>query len=286
MIPGKLQHIIPDIEANLNLKIFNSTPLSGGDINNVFLIETDNARFVVKVNSATAFPGMFKAEKEGLNTLRSSHSLNIPKVILVDSYNDIAYMVLEYIPPGTEKENFWEDFGKKMAVLHQNTNKNFGFNNSNYIGSLPQPNRWCTSASEFYITQRLEPQFKMASANGYSFKNLSTLFKKLEENIPKESASLIHGDLWSGNYIVDNHGRACLIDPSVSYSHREMDIAMMHLFGGFSEVLFNVYSEIFPLQGSWKKRLDIWQLYYLLVHLNLFGSSYYVSVNKILKKYT
>lgn len=286
MISGKLLHIVPDIEANLNLKIFNSIPLSGGDINDVFLMETSNGKLVIKVNSASDFPGMFEAEKEGLEALRNTHTINIPKVLLTGGFKDVAHLVLEYIPYGPEKENFWEDFGKKMAILHQNTNKNFGFNNSNYIGSLPQPNKWCTSASEFYITQRLDPQFKMASANGYSFKHLSTFYKKLEEIIPKESASLIHGDLWSGNFIVNNHGQACLIDPSVSYSHREMDIAMMHLFGGFSEVLFNVYNEIFPLQKNWKKRLEIWQLYYLLVHLNLFGNSYYGSVNKILKKYT
>jgi len=286
MTPEKLQHSISEIEANLSLKIFSSTPLSGGDINDVFLMETNNGRMVVKINSASAFPGMFEAEKEGLDALRNTDAIKVPEVILAGNYNDVAYLVLEYIPPGQKKENFWEDFGKKMALLHQNTNKNFGFYNSNYIGSLRQSNEWCTSTSEFYISQRLSPQFKMALANDYSFKNLSTFYKKLEEIIPEENASLIHGDLWNGNYLVNNHGRACLIDPSVSYCHREMDIAMMHLFGGFSEALFNVYNEIFPLQENWKKRLDIWQLYYLLVHLNLFGSSYYGSVNKILKKYT
>lgn len=285
MTPEKLQHIIPDIEANLNLKIFNSTPLSGGDINDVFLIETNSDKLVVKVNSASAFPDMFEAEKEGLDALRKTNAIKIPEVFSVGSNNGITYLLLEYIPQRPESENFWEDFAEKMALLHQNTNKKFGFNNSNYIGSLPQSNEWCASAYEFYITQRLNPQFKMASVKGYSFKNLSTFYKKLEEIIPEESASLIHGDLWNGNYIVDNHGQACLIDPSVSYSHREMDIAMMHLFGGYSQILFNIYNEIFPLKEEWKSRLDIWQLYYLLVHLNLFGSSYYGSVEKILKKY-
>ena len=286
MTSEKLQHIIPDIEANLNLKIFSTTPLSGGDINDVFLMETNNGRLVAKVNIASAFPGMFEAEKEGLDALRNTKIIKIPEVFSVGSNNDITYLLLEYIPQKTESENFWEDFGKKIALLHQHTNRKFGFNNSNYIGSLPQSNEWCTSAYEFYITQRLEPQFKMASENGYSFKNLSPFYKKLEEIIPEESASLIHGDLWNGNYTIDNHGQACLIDPSVSYFHREMDIAMMHLFGGYSQVLFNIYNEIFPLQGEWKSRLDIWQLYYLLVHLNLFGSSYYGSVEKILKIYT
>ncbi len=285
MTSEKLQHIIPDIEAALNLKIFSSTPLSGGDINDVFLMETNCDKLVVKVNSASAFPGMFEAEKEGLDALRNTNAIKIPEVFSVGSYNDIAYLLLEYIPPGPERENFWEDFGEKMALLHQNTNKKFGFNKSNYIGSLPQSNEWCTSAYEFYITQRLNPQFKMASVKGYSFKNLSIFYKKLEEIIPEESASLIHGDLWSGNYIIDNDGQACLMDPSVSYFHREMDIAMMQLFGGFNEVLFNIYNEIFPLKEEWKSRLDIWQLYYLLVHLNLFGSSYYESVNRILSKY-
>lgn len=286
MISDKLQHIIPYIEANLNLKIFGSTRLSGGDINEVFLIETNNYRLVVKINSASAFPGMFEAEKEGLNVLRKTNAIKVPEVFLTGNYNDISYLILEYFPPGPKKENFWEDFGEKMALLHQNTNKKFGFNNSNYIGSLPQSNEWCAPATEFYVSQRLDPQFKLASANSYSFKNLNIFYKKLEEIIPKENASLIHGDLWSGNYIVNNHGHACLIDPSVSYGHREMDIAMMHLFGSFNEVLFNVYNEIFPLKDEWQSRLDIWQLYYLLVHLNLFGSSYYGSVENILKKYS
>src|SRR5690606_11457369 len=286
MTSEKLQHIIPDIEANLNLKIFSLTPLSGGDINDVFLMETKSGKLVIKVNSASAFPGMFEAEKVGLDALRNTNTIKIPEVFSVGSNNDITYLLLEYIPQGSERENFWRDFGEKMALLHQNTNKKFGFNNSNYIGSLPQSNEWCTLASEFYITQRLNPQFKMASVKGYSFKNLSAFYKKLEEIIPEESASLIHGDLWSGNYIIDNDGQACVIDPSVSYSHREMDIAMMHLFGGYSQLLFNTYNEIFPLKEEWKSRLGIWQLYYLLVHLHLFGSSYYRGVEKILKKYT
>src|SRR5690606_12117632 len=154
MTSDKLHHIIPDIEANLNLKIFSSTPLSGGDINDVFLMETNNGKFVVKVNSATSFPGMFEVENEGLNALRNTNTMKIPEVFSVGRYNDTAYLVLEYILPGPAKYNFWEDFGEKMAMLHQNTNKEFGFNNSNYIGSLPQPNEWCASAIEFYISQR------------------------------------------------------------------------------------------------------------------------------------
>jgi fructosamine-3-kinase len=179
-----------------------------------------------------------------------------------------------------------EKFAEALACLHKTTAKNFGLDHDNYIGSLPQQNNFCSSASEFYITQRLEPQFKMAADNGFNFKNLEKFFKNISEEISNEAPALVHGDLWNGNYMVSKIGEAVLIDPAVAYAPREMDIAMMKLFGGFSEEIFSNYNAAFPLGEGWKERLPLWQLYYLLVHLNLFGSGYLPQVNSVIKRYS
>ncbi|HET8753258.1 MAG TPA: fructosamine kinase family protein, partial [Salinimicrobium sp.] len=121
---------------------------------------------------------------------------------------------------------------------------------------------------------------------GFSFQNLDRIFKNISSEIPEEPPALIHGDLWSGNYLVNEKGLPCLIDPAVSFAPREMDLAMMKLFGGFPENVFNIYSEIFPVQPKFESRISLWQLYYLLVHLNIFGSSYLPSVTGILQRFS
>ena len=131
-----------------------------------------------------------------------------------------------------------------------------------------------------------EPQLRMAVDSGYSFSGLEKALRHIAESIPKESPSLIHGDLWGGNYLVSKHGNPVLIDPAVAYAPREMDLGMMKLFGGFSSEVFTLYNEIFPLTKGWEERIPLWQLYYLLVHLNLFGSGYLSRVRDILGRYT
>ncbi len=125
----------------------------------------------------------------------------------------------------------------------------------------------------------------MALQKGFSFSNIKRLYKNIYDEIPEESSSLIHGDLWNGNFMIDKNGMPALIDPAVSYASREMDIAMMHLFGGFDPILFETYNETYPLVNNWRDRLPLWQLYYLLVHLNLFGSSYYSRVKDVVDRY-
>ena len=126
----------------------------------------------------------------------------------------------------------------------------------------------------------------MASKRGFSFKNLEQFYRNISEEIPEEAPALIHGDLWSGNFITNEEGLPCLIDPAVGYAPREMDLAMMKLFGGFPEQVFEEYDEIFPLEKGFQERIPIWQLYYLLVHLNIFGSSYKPSVAQIVKRFS
>lgn len=261
------------------------SPLTGGSINKVFLLDTSEGKKVLKINEANRFPGMFQAEKEGLEELKKSQTVDIPEVLGIGKSGNSAYLLLEFKEKAPQKPDFWDRFAEDLAALHQTTSDQFGFQHSNYIGSLPQHNHKHTSAADFYISERLEPQFKMALENGFSFEKLESAFRNIAEAIPRESPSLIHGDLWNGNYITNEKGLPCLIDPAVSYGPREMDLSMMKLFGGFPEEVFLKYDALFPLQSGFADRIPVWQLYYLLVHLNIFGSSYLPQVRNILNSF-
>lgn len=261
--------------------------LAGGDINDVFLLATSTEKWVIKLNDKFAFPDMFQQEAVALEALAETNTFVIPKLICRGEYKNQAYLIMEFIDAGLENHLFWEDFGVNLAQLHKHTNEYFGWKNQNYIGSLPQYNRFCISSSEFYISQRLQPQFKLARQNGFDFQKLDWFYKNVTNLIPKnEKPALIHGDLWSGNYMVNAKQKPVLIDPAISFASREMDLAMMQLFGGFPPEVFEAYNAHFPLPTDWKSRVELYHLYYLLVHLNLFGKSYLSSVQRIVKKYS
>ena len=281
-----LNVILNEIEIREEFEISEYATLTGGSINQVFLLTTSAGQKVLKVNVAERFPRMFEAEKEGLEALQKSKTIDVPEVLSLGQIDSTAYLLLEHIPEGRETSSFWSLFAENLAGLHKVSAKHFGFDSDNYIGSLPQYNSKEYSASDFYIKQRLEPQFKMASEGGFSFDGLDTIYKNIASEIPKEPPSLIHGDLWSGNYLINEQGLPCLIDPAVCYSPREMDLAMMKLFGGFSDEVFRQYEELFPLEPGFQQRIPLWQLYYLLVHLNIFGGSYLSRVQVILKSYS
>lgn len=274
---------IGDIE---DFRVSEITPLAGGSINRVFLLHTLEGKKVLKLNEAHKFPGMFEAEAEGLRELKKSNTVDVPDVFTTGETGKQAYLLLEYKEETSQKIDFWSRFAQDLAALHQTTTDKFGFHSSNYIGSLPQYNHQHTSAAEFYLNERLEPQFKMALESGFSFQGLEAVFQKISEAIPEEAPALIHGDLWSGNYITNEKGLPCLIDPAVSYASREMDLAMMKLFGGYPEEVFTEYNQIFPLQPGFEDRIPMWQLYYLLVHLNIFGSSYLGAVKNITTRFS
>lgn len=171
-------------------------------------------------------------------------------------------------------------------ATHRTINQLFGLDSDNYIGLLPQNNDWSETFENHYINSRIDPRILLAKKNGF-LKSIDAapLYKRLINIIPSEPPSLIHGDLWNGNVLFGADGIAVLIDPAVSYSYREFDIAMMNLFQGFDQVVFEIYIDIFPLEPNWKERLEIYKLYYLLVHLNMFGASYEISGRTILEKY-
>ena len=262
------------------------SPLTGGDINDVFLITAEEKKQVVKINNAEKFPGMFTAEKAGLEALQKPNVIDVPSVLGLGKIGNTAYLLLEFRESSAKNKDFWITFGKQMAALHKTTSKEFGFPQDNYIGSLPQQNNKSTSAADFYISQRLEPQLKLAKDKGYELEVQNSFFRNISSIIPDERPSLIHGDLWGGNYLVNEEGNPCLIDPATAFAPREMDLAMMKLFGGFDNQMFEVYNQEFPLEPGFIERIPLWQLYYLLVHLNLFGVGYKAQVTSILKQFS
>lgn len=277
-MPG--ENIKAEISKILGETAVQTEPLHGGDINEVFLVKGEKKKAVLKTNTRV-FPGMFPAEAAGLEALSKAGAFRIPEVLAVKEH----YLLLEYIAPGSNQLVNGEELGRTLAKLHRHTALYYGFDGDNYIGSLPQRNQKHEKATDFYREERLLPQFRRAEKKGFTFRKLDAFLIKLDDIIPDEPASLIHGDLWGGNYMVSAQGEPCLIDPAVSYASREMDLAMMALFGGFPKNHTEAYREAFPLQPQWKERIPLWQLYYVLVHLNIFGAGYYSRCMQIIKTY-
>jgi fructosamine-3-kinase len=283
------QQLLLHVAALLGAEFKEMRPLQGGDINDVYLLKTNKGSFVVKINSSSRFPEMFSREAEGLELLRNTKTFRLPKVIMVEQLDDMAALVLEFIPQAVASTAIWEKFGQQLAQLHQHSQEYFGLESDNYIGALAQDNQPSSSWPAFYITQRLYPQIELALAQNRMDKPTGKAFHKLfavlPELLPEEKPALIHGDLWNGNYLIDDADNIVLIDPAVSYANREMDLAMTDLFGGFPPRFYEAYQDAFPTPKGLEERIKIYQLYYLLVHLNLFGSSYLSAIQRIISKY-
>jgi protein-ribulosamine 3-kinase len=274
---------------NTSITITKENPIGGGCINSAHKIETNHGSYFLKWNDTDAHPGMFEAEAKGLMMLQKANSIRVPAVIATGSGDNISFIVLELIEPGKRIKNFWQDFGERLAKLHKHTDQSFGLDHDNYIGSLPQKNSKHITWIDFFIVKRLGRQIEIASNSGVISKSIIRQFDsfitRLPELIPKEKPALLHGDLWNGNYMVENDGSACLIDPAVYYGHREMDLAMTKLFGGFDEEFYEAYNATFPLQPGFESRVDIHNLYPLIVHVNLFGGGYLSQVKSILDRF-
>ena len=263
---------------------------SGGSINKGGRITSDGAiHYFLKWNDLKKFPGMFEREAKGLAMLSESKSLFVPKVLLAGDAGPYQFLLLEYIDEGPRRRNYWPDFGSGLAALHRTSAKHFGLEYDNYIGSLPQSNSQSSSWIEFFIERRLKFQLKLAIDAHNVERSLAgkfeILFSKLPSVLPEERPSLLHGDLWGGNVMVTAEGTPCLIDPAVYYGHREVDLAMTRLFGGFDFAFMDSYNEAYPLLQGYEDRFDLYNLYPLLVHVNLFGGGYVTQVLSILKKF-
>jgi fructosamine-3-kinase len=287
-LSGKITKKIENLRGSAVKK---TESLSGGCINNAYKVTfEDNLSCLIKINEHSP-ADMFIKEAHGLQELRKSNAIKVPEILLFDA----EFILLEFINNASKQKYFFEEFGRKFALLHKYNADEFGFYEDNYIGSTPQINindvKTKKNWTSFYLNNRLLYQFKLAEKNGYADNRLRDAFMKTEDKIESilggsdAKPSLLHGDLWSGNFMTDEKGDACLIDPAVYYGHREADLAMTKLFGGFSQAFYDSYNEAFPLEEGWKYRENIYMLYHVLNHLNLFGSGYYAHALSLMKYY-
>ncbi|HEY3496981.1 MAG TPA: fructosamine kinase family protein [Polyangiaceae bacterium] len=281
------------LEQALGARVSRSSRLSGGDINDAFEIALCDGRRVFVKTNRQAPDGMFAAEARGLRWLASAGSLRVPRVLAVSSggaEGGAEFLALELLDPAPRRACFDEELGRGLAALHASGAPSFGLDHDNFIGSLPQSNRSHATWPEFFRAERLEPQLRRAEREGRVGSSLLRAFDRLYGKLPElvgppEAPARLHGDLWGGNLHVDEAGAPCLIDPAAYAGHREVDLAMMRLFGGFSERVFAAYAESHPLAPGHAERVPLYQSYPLLVHVNLFGGGYARSVEAVLARY-
>jgi fructosamine-3-kinase len=271
---------------------------SGGDINDAFEATLADGRRVFVKTNARADARMFGCEARGLDWLREADAIRIPQVIAyapasaatAEDAAGLPLLVLERIASARRGAGFDEELGRRLAALHGAGAPGFGFVEGNFIGSLPQDNEATGTWPAFYVSRRLEPQVRAAIAGGHApvawRRSFERLFARMDDLAgPPEPPARLHGDLWGGNVMSDEHGAPCLIDPAVYGGHREVDLAMLRLFGGASPRCYAAYDEVMPLAPGHADRVALYQLYPLLVHVNLFGGGYVASVEAALHRY-
>jgi fructosamine-3-kinase len=261
-------------------------------INQAARVEKDGTVYFVKYKRH-APPRFFEVEARGLDLLReaSAGTFRIPETFgYADESADCpAYLVLEWIERSQPSRMFGEDFGRALAQLHRVTDSTFGLDYDNYIGELPQHNKRAANWIDFYRDQRIIPQMELARKHGYLPAYREKLLMQLSEQLDVLLAdvpsvpSLLHGDLWSGNYMSGE--KPAIYDPAVYYGDREIELAFTELFGGFPPEFYRAYREVYPLHPGYDERRSLYQLYPMLVHLNLFGEGYGGRVDAICREY-
>jgi protein-ribulosamine 3-kinase len=281
--------LLKQIEAQTGQRFTIIKSVSGGSINRVYYLESATAEYLLKVNSKRQFPEMFQRELEGLTAIANTNTIAVPATILQGDADDYSYLLLQWIVTGSFDADTSRLLGEQLAQMHRHTVPQFGFDSDNYMGSLPQSNRRHATWANFFINQRLQPMVKLGMDNGLlnggDLKDFEVLYDKLSSLFTEEVPALIHGDLWSGNYLISDKGKPFLIDPAVCYGNREFDIAMTTLFGGFDQRFYDAYHLVYPLLPGWQQRINLWNLYPLLVHVNLFGGAYLSQTRQCLAQY-
>ena len=280
------------LEEFLKEEIKSTKSVSGGCIADSRKIELFSGKVFFLKQLRNENSDIFNAESYGLELLTKSETVNVPSVI--DKSSD--YLLLEWIEVGDQSHHSgMERLGYEFARLHKFRGEKFGLEIDNYLGETRQLNtptkNGSSNWSTFFIENRIQFQVELAKKNGFTNSAFLSLIDNFVYKIQdilagtEEDPSLLHGDLWSGNYLIDVSGKPWLIDPAVYFGHREADLAMTSLFGGFNNIFYSAYNSEFPLLPEYSERESIYQLYHLLNHLNLFGSSYYGQIISILKRY-
>lgn len=271
--------------------VFDATPksidaVSGGNIATSYKVSFYDQELFVKIQPYDHGKALNEKEIAGLKVLQEQTHFIVPKIIDSQTMNGRTFLTLAYLSEHTPHKKDWENFGRSLALMHGNTSPQFGWKNDNFIGTLPQRNELKSDWTTFFLHQRISPLLKTINQKHPHF--CSTASTKLAEyfkgEFPEEPPSLLHGDLWSGNVMNTTNGFA-IFDPACYYGHREMDIAMTQLFGGFDKCFLNAYQEVYPLAPGWQERIELCQIYPLLVHAVLFGGHYLNTCSHLMKKY-
>ena len=267
-------------------EIVEKTKVSGGDINECYMISDGEQRYFVKVNSREFLP-KFEVEAENIRIMRESNSVFVPELIFTGNSKNNAFIVLNYLPtkPLDDDKNSYL-FGQQLAQLHQwGEQKEFGFDQDNYIGSTLQPNKWERKWARFFAEQRIGWQLQLVKEKGVNLVDINEFTELVHEHLigHQPRPSLLHGDLWHGNVANSVFGPICY-DPACYWGDRECDIAMTELFGGFQPEFYQGYESILPLDYKYSERKDIYNLYHLLNHYNQFGGHYLEQSQKLINK--
>jgi fructosamine-3-kinase len=263
---------------NSHFKVKEKQAIGGGCISQTYRIADGSQRYFVKLNTSDNI-AMFEAEAAGLMEIYQSHTIRVPLPICYEQNDHTAWLVLEYLNIHCGMRGNASELGIQLAAMHRITASQFGWVRNNTIGQTPQINTTSSDWVHFWRTHRLGYQLDLAKKNGFNGK-LQQLGERLLIDLDKFLAdvtplpALLHGDLWNGNYAYDEMGNPVLFDPAVYYGDRETDIAMTELFGGFSADFYSAYRNDYPLDSGYNLRKIVYNLYHILNHLNLFGSSY------------
>lgn len=284
MIPPEIINVLEQKLGNIR----GCQPVGGGSINESFKLTAGSETFFCKLNSDTKFPQLFDTEKSGLDKLRS-HGMRTPEVVLQFSEAGMQVLVMEWIEQGRITKQFWQKTGEMLASLHHHTTDLFGLDHDNYMGSVPQNNQLTVNWIDFFVNRRLVPVIRRCQSKELLDTRTVNDFEKLFQNLPGLfpvfRPSLLHGDLWNGNIICNVNSEPVFIDPAVYYGYPSIDMGMTMLFGGFDKPFYDSYFAHAKTDKNFREQCEASNLYPLLIHLYLFGSSYKPAIEKILRKY-
>lgn len=275
-----------------DVTITSTSSVGGGCINQAQTLNLSNGQRIFLKSNPSPPPQMFETEARGLNLLASAKDgPRVPKVIALDESTPASFLVMEYLEETSPEPDYFERFGRAFAELHRVTQKQYGLDHDNFIGSTPQINTEDADGIGFFRDQRLGFQQQLARKRNLlptdTDKQLDDLRDRLAEflDISGEQPALVHGDLWSGNHFAGPDGNPCIFDPAAHFGLRESDLAMTELFGRMPNAFYDAYQEAFPQNPGYAERKIIFNLYHLLNHLNLFGSSYLGSVQSAVRHF-
>lgn len=279
-----MESLMARLDEQLPAPIRDRRPVGGGSINDAWQLELEDGQRLFLKTHGRPPAGFFEVEAAGLQALADTNTVRIPEVIAVDE----ECLVLEWLE-GSPAGNYWRTFGEQLAAMHAHTNNRFGFERDNFCGLTPQPNPWTDDGFRFFGEARLLHQGRLARDSGRlergDIRRLETLASRLDQWIPEQPASLIHGDLWGGNAHTGPNGEPVLIDPAAHYGWAEADLAMTTMFGRFHRDLYEAYLANSPVDKDWEERIPLYNLYHELNHLNLFGGPYVQAVRRTLARY-